>query len=151
GDQTGISKETMQAMRDSGLAHLLSISGLHITFAAVLMIGLVPYCLAAVPYLALRPPIQEWAAVAGLLGAFFYTLLAGAPVPAQRSFLMLAIVLLGVLVDRTALTMRLVCWAALVILLILPESLVGASFQLSFAAVVALIAAWEAWQPWRAR
>jgi competence protein ComEC len=151
GDQTGISKDTMQAMRDSGLAHLLSISGLHITFAALLVIGLVRYGLAAVPRLALRYPIKKWAAVAGLLGALFYTLLAGAPVPAQRSFLMLAIVLLGVLVDRTALTMRLVCWAALVILLVLPESLVGASFQLSFAAVVALVAAWEAWQPWRAR
>ncbi len=151
GDQSGISREAMQAMRDSGLAHLLSISGLHITFAALLVIGLVRYGLAAVPRLALRYPIKKWAAVAGLLGALFYMLLAGAPVPAQRAFLMLAIVLLAVLVDRTALTMRLVCWAATVVLLVLPESLVGASFQLSFAAVVALIAAWEVWQPWRAR
>ncbi len=151
GDQSGISKDTMQAMRDSGLAHLLSISGLHISFAALLVMGLVRYGLATVPLLALRFPIKKWAAVAGVLGALFYTLLAGAPVPAQRSFLMLAIVLLAVLTDRTAVTMRLVCWAAVVILLMLPESLVGASFQLSFAAVVALVAAWEAWQPWRAR
>jgi competence protein ComEC len=151
GDQSGISKETMQAMRDSGLAHLLSISGLHISFAALLVMGLVRYGLAAVPRLALRYPIKKWAAVAGVLGALFYTLLAGAPVPAQRSFLMLAIVLLAVLTDRTALTMRLVCWAAVVILLVLPESLVGASFQLSFAAVVALVAAWETWRPWQVR
>jgi competence protein ComEC len=151
GDQTGISRDAMQAMRDSGLAHLLSISGLHITFAAVLVMGLVRYGLAAVPWLSLRYPVKKWAAGAGVASAFFYTLLAGAPVPAQRSFLMLAIVLLAVLVDRTALTMRMVCWAAVVILLVLPESLTGASFQLSFAAVVALIAAWEASQPWRAR
>ena len=67
--------------------------------------------LAAVPRLALHYPIKKWAAVAGVLSALFYTLLAGAPVPAQRSFLMLAIVLLAVLTDRTALTMRLVCCA----------------------------------------
>jgi competence protein ComEC len=151
GDQTGISRDTMQAMRDSGLAHLLSISGLHITFAALLVMGLVRYGLAAVPWLALRYPVKKWAAVAGIGGALFYMLLAGAPVPAQRAFLMLAIVLLGVLVDRMALTMRLVCWAAVVILVLLPESLVGASFQLSFAAVVGLVAAWEAWQAWRKR
>lgn len=151
GDQSGISKDAMQAMRDSGLAHLLSISGLHISFAALLVMGLVRYGLAAIPPLALRFPIKKWAAVAGVLSALFYTLLAGAPVPAQRSFLMLAIVLLAILTDRTALTMRLVCWAAIVILLVLPESLVGASFQLSFAAVIALVAAWEAWRPWQAR
>ncbi|QQS12760.1 MAG: ComEC/Rec2 family competence protein [Rhodospirillales bacterium] len=151
GDQSGISRETMQALRDSGLAHLLSISGLHISFAAVLVMGLVRYGLALIPRVALRHPIKKWAALAGIAGAGFYTLLAGAPVPAQRSFLMLSIVLLAVLVDRSALTMRLVCWAAAVILVILPESLVGASFQLSFAAVVALIAAWETWRPLRAR
>ncbi|HKU94322.1 MAG TPA: ComEC/Rec2 family competence protein [Vineibacter sp.] len=151
GDQSGISKDAMQAMRDSGLAHLLSISGLHISFAALLVMGLVRYGLAVFPPLALRFPIKKWAAAAGVLSALFYTLLAGAPVPAQRSFLMLAIVLLAILTDRTALTMRLVCWAAIVILLVLPESLVGASFQLSFAAVIALVAAWEAWRPWQVR
>ncbi|MCW5748584.1 MAG: ComEC/Rec2 family competence protein [Alphaproteobacteria bacterium] len=151
GDQSGISQPTMQAMRDSGLAHLLSISGLHIAFAAVLVMGLIRYGLAAVPFLALRFPIKKWAAAGGALGALFYVLLAGAPVPAQRAFLMLAVVVLAVLTDRTAVSMRLVCWAAVVVLLVQPESLVGASFQLSFAAVVALVAAWEAWQPWRVR
>ncbi|HJQ58781.1 MAG TPA: ComEC/Rec2 family competence protein [Vineibacter sp.] len=151
GDQSGISKDTMQAMRDSGLAHLLSISGLHITFAALLVMGLVRYALAAIPAVALRHPIKKYAAVAGALGALFYVLLAGAPVPAQRAFLMLSIVVLAVLVDRQAITMRLVCWAAVVVLLLQPDSLVGASFQLSFAAVVALVAAWEAWLAWRKR
>lgn len=151
GDQNGLSKESMQALRDSGLAHILSISGLHLAFAAGLMMGLVRYGLALVPGLALRFQVKKIAAVAALLGSAFYLALAGAPVPAQRAFGMLAIVLIGVLVDRTALTLRLVCWAAAVILLIQPESLTGASFQLSFAAVVALVAAWEAARQWRAR
>ncbi|MBV9833297.1 MAG: ComEC family competence protein [Alphaproteobacteria bacterium] len=151
GDQNGLSKESMQALRDSGLAHILSISGLHLAFAAGLMMGLVRYGLALVPGIALRYPVKKIAAISALLGSAFYLALAGAPVPAQRAFGMLAIVLIGVLTDRTALTLRLVCWAAAVILLIQPESLTGASFQLSFAAVVALIAAWEAARLWRAR
>ena len=151
GDQNGLSKEAQQALRDSGLAHILSISGLHLAFAAGLMMGLVRYGLALLPGVALRFPVKKIAAVAALLGSAFYLALAGAPVPAQRAFGMLAIVLIGVLVDRTALTLRLVCWAAAVILLIQPESLTGASFQLSFAAVVALVAAWEAARLWRAR
>jgi competence protein ComEC len=151
GDQNGLSKEAMQALRDSGLAHILSISGLHLAFAAGLMMGLVRYGLALMPGLALRYPVKKIAAIAALLGSAFYLALAGAPVPAQRAFGMLAIVLIGVLTDRTALTLRLVCWAAAVILMIQPESLTGASFQLSFAAVVALIAAWETARQWRAR
>ncbi|MGE0422171.1 MAG: ComEC/Rec2 family competence protein [Reyranellaceae bacterium] len=151
GDQNGLSKEAMQALRDSGLAHILSISGLHLAFAAGLMMGLVRYGLALMPGVALRYPVKKIAAVAALLGSAFYLALAGAPVPAQRAFGMLAIVLIGVLTDRTALTLRLVCWAAAVILVIQPESLTGASFQLSFAAVVALIAAWETARQWRAR
>lgn len=151
GDQNGLSKEAQQALRDSGLAHILSISGLHLAFAAGLMMGIVRYGLALLPGIALRVPVKKVAAVAALLGSAFYLALAGAPVPAQRAFGMLAIVLIGVLTDRTALTLRLVCWAAAVILLIQPESLTGASFQLSFAAVVALVAAWEAARLWRAR
>jgi len=151
GDQNGLSKEAQQALRDSGLAHILSISGLHLAFAAGLMMGIVRYGLALLPGIALRFQVKKIAAVAALLGSAFYLALAGAPVPAQRAFGMLAIVLIGVLADRTALTLRLVCWAAAVILLLQPESLTGASFQLSFAAVVALIAAWEAARVWRAR
>jgi competence protein ComEC len=151
GDQNGLSKEAQQTLRDSGLAHILSISGLHLAFAAGLMMGLVRYGLALMPGIALRVPVKKIAAVAALLGSAFYLALAGAPVPAQRAFGMLAIVLIGVLADRTALTLRLVCWAAAVILLIQPESLTGASFQLSFAAVVALVAVWEAARLRRAR
>jgi competence protein ComEC len=143
GEQTGISPELMTAIRDSGLAHLLSISGLHIGLAAGIIFFSTRLLLAAVPWLALRLPVKKLAAVAALAGAGFYTLLAGAPITAQRSFLMLAIVLVAILVDRRALSMRLVGWAAIVILLTAPETMLGPSFQMSFAAVVAIIAVYE--------
>ncbi|CUW40710.1 ComEC [Magnetospirillum sp. XM-1] len=154
GDQMPISAPMMQAYRDSGLAHILSISGLHITMAAGLVFVGLRGLLALFPPLALRYPIKKWAAALAIAFAGFYTLLAGSPVPAQRSFFMTGLVLLAVLLDRMALSMRLVAWAAVVILLWAPEELIGPSFQMSFAAVVAMIAAYESLTPrqgaWRA-
>lgn len=154
GDQMPISAPMMQAYRDSGLAHILSISGLHITMAAGLVFVGLRGLLALIPPLALRYPIKKWAAALAIAFAGFYTLLAGSPVPAQRSFFMTGLVLLAVLLDRMALSMRLVAWAAVVILLWAPEELIGPSFQMSFAAVVAMIAAYESLTPrqgaWRA-
>ena len=146
GEQQAIPAATMQAIRDSGLAHLLSISGLHIGLVAGMVFIVVRSALALVPPLALRLPTKKLAAVASVLAAGAYTLLADAPVPSQRSFLMVAVVLLAVLVDRQGISIRLVAFAALVILLSQPASLLGPSFQMSFAAVVALIAAYEALQ-----
>ena len=151
GSQAGIDKAVMQAMRDSGLAHLLSISGLHVGFVAAIFFALVRGGLSLVPAVALRYPIKKWAAVAALLGTFFYMLLAGSPVPTQRAFLMTALVMLAVLVDRVAITLRLVAWAALAILLLRPEALMGPSFQMSFGAVAALVAGYEGSREWRAR
>ncbi|GIK96110.1 MAG: competence protein ComEC [Alphaproteobacteria bacterium] len=151
GSQAAIPEEVMVAMRDSGLAHLLSISGLHVgLLAGIVFIGL-RGGLALVPAIALRYPIKKWAAVAALAATLFYTLLAGAPVPTQRAFLMTGLVLLAVVVDRNPFNMRMVAWAAAAILLLAPEALVGPSFQMSFAAVVALIAAYEASRDWRNR
>jgi competence protein ComEC len=144
GDRGGIPKETLAALRDSGLAHLLAISGLHLSLVAVILFFAVRAGLALFEPLALDRPIKKWAALAALAGAFGYLLLTGATVPTQRAFIMLAIVLLGVLVDRIAVSMRLVAWAAVVVLLIAPESLLSVSFQMSFAAVVALVAVYEA-------
>ena len=143
GEQNAIPAATMQAIRDSGLAHLLSISGLHIGLVAGIVFVVTRGALALVPWLALRYPIKKWAAVASVLAAGAYTLLADAPVPSQRSFLMVAAVLVAVLVDRQGISMRLVAFAALVILLTQPHTMLGPSFQMSFAAVVALIAAYE--------
>jgi competence protein ComEC len=151
GEQTAVSRDINQSMRDSGLAHILSISGLHIVFVVALVMGIVRYGIALIPPLALRVDAKKIAAVVALLVALFYTALAGAPVPAQRSCAMAAFALLAILLDRTALSLRLVAWSAVVVLLAAPEALTGASFQMSFAAVVALIAAWEAAGGWRRR
>ena len=151
GEQTAVNKDVAQAMRDSGLAHILSISGLHIVFVVGLVMAIVRYGIALIPPLALRIDAKKVAAVLALAAALFYTALAGAPVPAQRACAMAGFALLAILLDRTALSLRLVAWSAIIVLAAAPESLTGASFQMSFAAVVALIAGWEAASGWRRR
>ena len=144
GERAAIPEPVIEAMRGSGLAHLLAISGLHVGLVtAILFFGL-RTLLALVPPLALAWPIKKWAAVAAALGALCYLLLAGATVPTQRAFIMVLIVLTGVVLDRTAISLRLVAWAAGLILLLTPEALLSASFQMSFAATTALVAAYEA-------
>lgn len=155
GDRAAIEAADMTALRDSGLAHLLAISGLHVGLVAGLVFFAVRFVLAAIPPVALRWPIKKWSAAAALLAAFGYLWLTGATVPTQRAFVMTAIVLGAVMVDRRAVSMRLVAIAATIVLLVRPESLLGASFQMSFAAVIALIAAYESAAPvfarWRRR
>ncbi len=144
GKRGAIPEEVQVAMRQAGLAHLLAISGLHLGLLAGLIFFIVRGGLALFPRLALRYPIKKWAAFIALGASLFYLFIAGATVPTQRSFAMLALVLGAVMIDRSAISMRLVGWAAVVILAFRPESLVGASFQLSFSAVIALVAAYEA-------
>ena len=151
GQRGGIPDAVQDDMRNSGLAHLLAISGLHMGLVAGLLFFFLRAGLALVPGLALHHPIKKWAAIAAAAGGFVYLNLVGANVPAERAFLMLLVVLLAVLLDRRALSLRLVACAAAVILLVQPESLMTASFQMSFAAVTALIAAYEAWQRRRPR
>ncbi len=143
GDRSGLDRAVVEAMRDSGLAHLLAISGLHVGLVAATLFFAIRLLLTLIEPIALRWPVKKVAAFAALLGAFTYLLLAGATVPTQRAFLMTGIVLLAVMLDRTAISLRLVAAAATIILVLAPESLTGASFQLSFAAVVALVAAYE--------
>ncbi len=144
GDRAGIPEPVLAAMRDSGLAHLIAISGLNFALVAGMLFFVARGLLCLSETLALNRPIKKWAAVLAFLGAGFYFLVAGPTPPTERAFLMIGVVLLAVLVDREAISMRLVAWAAAAILLVLPESLLGASFQMSFAAVVALVAAYEA-------
>lgn len=144
GDRAGIDEPTAEAFRRTGLAHLLAISGLHMALVAGTVFVVVRLLLAACPAVALRRPVKKWAAALSLLAAAIYLLLAGAPVPTQRAFLMTGLVLGGVLLDREAVSLHLVAWAAATVLLVAPESLTGPSFQLSFAAVTGLVAVWEA-------
>ncbi|MEX2618141.1 MAG: ComEC/Rec2 family competence protein [Alphaproteobacteria bacterium] len=147
GDRSGIPADVIDAMRDSGLAHLLAISGLHMGLVAGFIFFGLRTLLALSETLALNYPIKKWAAVAALLGSAGYLALAGATVPTQRAFLMTGLVLMAVLFDRTAISLRLVAWAAAFILIVAPESLLGASFQMSFAAVVALVSVYEQGMP----
>ncbi len=150
GERGGISEEVTQSMRNSGLAHILSISGLHMVIMAGTVFWLVRALLALIPALALRYPIKKWAAAAALAAAGFYLALSGAAVPTVRSWIMMSIVLVAVMLDRPALTMRNVALAALAILVVAPESLFDPSFEMSFAAVIALVALFE-WLSARSR
>jgi competence protein ComEC len=143
GDRGTISEPTMQAMRDSGLAHLLAISGLHVGLIATSIFFLVRLLLALAEPVALRFNIKKWAATAALAGALVYLLLTGATVPTQRAFIMAALALGAILLDRAAVSMRLLAVAALCVLALRPESLLSVSFQMSFAAVLGLVAAYE--------
>lgn len=143
GVRAAIDAETWRAFQVSGLAHLISISGLHMSLVAGTVFLAARLGLALLPWLALRICVHKPAAVLAFVAAGFYALLAGSTVPTQRSFLMLAVALLAVLVDRNPFSLRVLAWAALVVLALRPEALLGASFQLSFAAVLALIAAYE--------
>jgi len=138
-----IAEDVLIALRDAGLAHLLAISGLHLGLIAGITFFTIRLGLALRERLALDYPIKKWAAVAALIVAFGYLCLTGGTVPTQRAFIMVAIVLLAVLVDREAISMRPVAWAAMMVLLLRPESLLSASFQMSFAAVIALVAFYE--------
>ncbi len=135
------------AFRDSGLAHLLAVAGLHIGAVMLVMMLVVRAGLAAIPYLALRLPCKQIAAGAALAGGFFYLALTGGHVPIMRSFAMAALVTLGIMVGRRALSLRGLALAAVVIMLIAPQEVPGVSFQMSFSAVLALIAGYEVLRP----
>lgn len=143
GERRVIPKETLANMRDSGLAHLLAISGLHIGLVAGLLFFAVRLGLVLIEPVALRYPIKKIAAASAIIGAFAYLMISGATIPTQRAFLMVSIVMLAVMIDRTAISMRLVALSAMAVLLLAPESLLSASFQMSFAAVVGLVAVYE--------
>lgn len=144
GDRSGLPPRALETMRDSGLAHLLAISGLHMGLVAGTVFFTLRFLMALSPALALNRPIKKWAALAALAASFVYLLLAGATVPTQRAFLMTGLVLVAVLIDRVAISLRLVAWAAAAILLLAPEVMLGPSFQMSFAAVLLLVAFYEA-------
>ena len=139
GDQNAVSKEDAEAMRRSGLTHLLSVSGLHIAAVVGATMLLTLRLLALSPALANRVNLVLVAAGVGALAGVGYTLLTGMQVPTVRSCIAALLVLAGIALGRDALSLRLVAVGALIVLLVKPESLAGASFQLSFAAVTAII------------
>ena len=145
GERGAIPEAINQDFRDSGLAHLLVIAGLHMTLATGAAFFAIRAGLALVPRIVLRRPIKKWAALAAMVLAALYLAISGAAVPTQRAFVMCALALLAILIDRQPISMRSLAWAAFLVMAIDPVAIVGVSFQMSFAAVLGLIAFYEAW------
>ncbi|WP_431192841.1 ComEC/Rec2 family competence protein [Tianweitania aestuarii] len=149
GVRAGIPEAVNEDLRITGLAHVLSISGLHMALAAATIMGSMRVLFALFPGFSARYPVKKVSALVALAGTGFYLLLAGDQVAANRSFLMVAVMLTAILFDRAALSMRNLAIAALIILLITPHEVMGPSFQMSFAATAALIAGYAGWKQWR--
>jgi competence protein ComEC len=143
GDVGAIGEEDSEAMRRAGLAHLLSVSGLHITAAVAATMLIVMRVLALSPWLALHVRLPLVAALAGAVAAIGYTLLTGSQVPTIRSCVAALLVLAALAIGREAVTLRALAAGAVIVLVALPEALAGPSFQLSFAAIAAIVALHE--------
>jgi len=150
GKRGAISAPVNDAFYVSSLAHVLAISGYHMAVVAGVAFFFIRAGLALFPALAVRRPIKKWAAAGALMMAAFYLVLSGASVSTQRAFIMIAIVLIGIMVDRPTLTFRTISIAAFAVLLLSPQAIVTPSFQMSFAAALALIAAYQYGLPFRA-
>ena len=146
GDKAAIPEDVRERFINSGLAHILAISGLHLTIIAGVVFMVIRRSIALIPPLCLAYNSKKMAAMGTILMTLFYLILSGFGIPAQRAFIMITVVMGAILMDRTALSMRTVALAASIILISMPESLLGPSFQLSFAAVVSLVAGYEAWK-----
>ncbi|WP_299768454.1 ComEC/Rec2 family competence protein [uncultured Tateyamaria sp.] len=140
GDRSGISQNALQDLRASNTAHLLAISGLHMGLLSGFVFGLLRLLFALIPHVALYWPARKMAAVGALIAASVYLALSGGNVATERAFVMVAVALCAVLVNRRALSLRAVAMAALIVLTLRPEALMGPGFQMSFAATTALVA-----------
>lgn len=139
GDRSSLDADTLTDLRRTNLAHLLAISGLHMGLVTGLVLGAVRLALALVPRIALYHPARKIAAVAALLVAAGYLALSGANVATQRAFVMVAVMLVALILDRRAISLRAVALAALIVMVLRPESVAGPGFQMSFAATTALV------------
>ena len=143
GKRGAIAEEVKQSFRDSGLSHLLAIAGLHLGLVGAFVFFAVRGGLALIPPIALRYPIKKIAAAATLVVLTCYLLISGTAIPTERAFVMNGIVFAAILIDRLRISMRICAIAAAVVMALDPASLVGVSFQMSFGAVVALVAVYE--------
>lgn len=145
-ERRAISAETTEALRVAGLAHIIAISGLNRALAAGTFFFGLRAALALFPGFAQAWPIKKIAAAGALLMVTAYYLISGFGVSAERAYIMMAIMLGAVLVDRPSISLHNVALSALVVLVLSPSEILGPSFQMSFAATVALVAGYTAWQ-----
>lgn len=143
GERNSLSVATTDAMRISGLAHLLSVSGFHLMMVAGVLFMGTRHLLALSPWLALHWPVKQIGAGVAMGGAVAYTMLTGAAYPSQRAMIAILIIMAGVLIGRSAISLRLVAVVGFIMLLYRPEALLDVSFQLSFMGVVALVAFYD--------
>ena len=143
GDRSGVQKSASDVLRRSGLAHILAISGLHMGLVSLAVFGFFRFCFSLFPMLVSHYPTKKWGASIALIAATCYLFLSGSPVSAQRAYIMVSIMLLAILFDRRALTMRNVSIAALIVLFFAPHAILMPGFQMSFAAVAVLVATYE--------
>jgi competence protein ComEC len=143
GDQSSVDRETNDSLRNSGLGHLLSVSGIHMGVVGGLVFAAVLWTLSLISPIALRFPVKKIAAIAALLVLAAYLVVSGSSVPALRSFVMACVGFGAILIDRPAISMRGLALAAFVVVLIFPESVLEPGFQMSFAATMALVALFE--------
>ncbi|WP_299983162.1 ComEC/Rec2 family competence protein [uncultured Ruegeria sp.] len=144
GDRSGMGQASLDALRASNLAHLLAISGLHMGLLTGFVFVACRIGLSMVPALALRIPVRKLAAIFALIAATIYLFLSGGNVATERAFVMVCVMLGAVLLDRRAISLRAVAVAALIVLILRPESLLSPGFQMSFAATTALVAVFGA-------
>lgn len=142
-----ISPEVYDSFRNSGLAHLLAISGLHLALFGGFIFVLLRRLLCLWPTLVLKYSSKKMAAVGALMATFGYMLLAGGTIPTVRAFIMIGLLFIAILFGRVRISFRVLCVAAIVILFLYPESVLSVSFQMSFIAVFALIL----WNEYRER
>lgn len=145
GVRAGIPDEINEAMRRTGIYHIISISGLHMALVAGTIMGLLRGAFALFPDFSARRPVKKYAAAAALFSIAAYLVISGVVVAAERSFIMLAVMLIAVLFDRAALTMRNLAISAIAVIVVSPHEVVGPSFQMSFAATAALVGAYAGW------
>lgn len=147
GECSYIPRPLRQQFADAGLAHVLAISGLHLSLIAGLVFLLIRRSLCIYQPFALRHPTKKLAAVITIIVCWFYMALANFGIPIQRSFIMITLAMFAICINRTAFSMRSLVIACFAVLALTPESVISASFQLSFAAVLGLLAFYESyWQ-----
>ncbi|MFW2586796.1 ComEC/Rec2 family competence protein [Sagittula sp. SSi028] len=143
GDRSDVGQATLQALRDSNLAHLLAISGLHMGLLSGFVFAALRLLLLTVPTVRHHWPVKKLAAGGALIVAAGYLALSGGNIATERAFIMVAVALTAIMVNRRAISLRTVAIAALMVLLLRPEALLSPGFQMSFAATVALVAVFE--------
>ncbi len=143
GEQSSISKSLIQDYRDTGLAHILSVSGMHMSALALLVFVMFRSIFALFPNFAIYYDIKKISAVIALVITFLYLMISGQEIPTQRSYIMVFVVFTAILFNRRAISLRTIAIAALIIMTFSPQSVLSPGFQMSFAAVLMLVAYYE--------